>query len=254
MIGLRDRVEELPRKREKRRSLKRAAALAVSVALHLGILILIFGHASGAVVSAGAADDGPAIEVSLVSWPPPQASAPDETLMSGRLAVLAAKAQTEQAPVFEESPRAQSDLDTLAERLASAASPPAPAKVPEKRGAQIPSPGAESTPETSKTAAEGQPGRAGAAGSGASTGGLWGAMEPCFRKLGMHAAVAVTLEVAIDARGQLSKPPVILRGAGTPDEQRLNAESNALSALASCLPRGDLRFSDHVYRVEFRPG
>ena len=46
--------------------------------------------------------------------------------------------------------------------------------------------------------------RAGSGGPAGSTGGLWGAMEPCFHGLGLRTEVPVTLDIAIDAGGRFS--------------------------------------------------
>jgi hypothetical protein len=104
------------------------------------------------------------------------------------------------------------------------------------------------------------PGEAGTASPGAtsgppgSTGALWGKVEPCWRNLAARAAVPVTLEIAVDRTGGVSTPPKVIRGPdATIDERRLRSEALAVTALAGCMPRGDLRFSGRVFRLDFAP-
>jgi len=89
----------------------------------------------------------------------------------------------------------------------------------------------------------------------ASSGQLWGRVEPCWRDLGSGVRVPVTLEVEFDRAGRLSKPPKILRPDLAPvNEARLRAEGRALAALAACLPRGDFQLAGSVQRLEFGAG
>ncbi len=86
----------------------------------------------------------------------------------------------------------------------------------------------------------------------ASTGALWGAIEPCWRNLGFRGQVAATIEVAVDGKSGLRGPPKVMRGAAALlSEPRLKSEANALAALAACMPRGDARVAGTSYRLEF---
>jgi hypothetical protein len=64
--------------------------------------------------------------------------------------------------------------------------------------------------------------------------------------------VAVTIEVALDAKGSLRGPPRVMRDAtALLSAPRLKSEANALMALTACMPRGDLELAGKSYRLEF---
>lgn len=89
----------------------------------------------------------------------------------------------------------------------------------------------------------------GDAGSGEQ--GLAGSLEPCWRELGGALLKPVTIEVTLDERGRLARPPAIIRSAGAKlDELRLRSEAAAISALAACAGKADPRFAGATYRVE----
>ena len=86
----------------------------------------------------------------------------------------------------------------------------------------------------------------------ASAGELWGRIEPCWQNLKTPVERPVVLEVTLNAGAGLARPPSVVRDVDARlDEPRLRSEARALQALASCLPRGDLRFARRVYRLEF---
>ena len=86
----------------------------------------------------------------------------------------------------------------------------------------------------------------------ASTGQLWGVIEPCWRNLGVRGRAPVVLEVALTHTGDLRTPPHVLRNAAAAiDEPRLQAEAGALAAVAACVPRGNLQLGGKTYRLEF---
>lgn len=86
----------------------------------------------------------------------------------------------------------------------------------------------------------------------ASTGELWGRIEPCWRDMGLKTGRPVTLEIQLGAAASLARPPQVIRPSeALLDEQRLRAEARALAAVAACLPRGDLRFANQTYRLVF---
>jgi hypothetical protein len=86
----------------------------------------------------------------------------------------------------------------------------------------------------------------------ASTGSLWGAVEPCWRNLGFRSQAAVTIEVTLNDKGRLRSPPTVVRGTtALLNEPRLKSEANALAALAACMPRGDERLAGNSFRLEF---
>jgi hypothetical protein len=86
----------------------------------------------------------------------------------------------------------------------------------------------------------------------ASTGALWGAIEPCWRNLGFRGQVPVTIDVPLDSGGKLRGPPSVVRASSALlSEPRLKSEANALAAIAACMPRGDVRLARRTYRLEF---
>lgn len=84
-----------------------------------------------------------------------------------------------------------------------------------------------------------------------SSGDLWGAVQPCWRKLGAGLSVPVALEVSLDSKGQIAVPPKIIRN-GTPNEAVLLAEAKVLSALRQCLPKNG-NFGGKVHLLQFTP-
>lgn len=229
---------------------RKAAAVFGSVLFHLLVFAAIFGTASGDLVSGAAAaggTSGPVFTVTLVT-PQSIASSHGPAGTQETLQPLFAKFGANPIEVAPPTKKpGASELDELAQRLRARN-----ASAPQEARRQVP----ETAPSEAKRA-DGKDGKAETAGetsSTGSTGALWGRIEPCWRRIAGGVQVPVTLEVALDATGGVSKPPKILRGqTARLDEERLSAEAQALSALAACLPRGDLRFSGRVYKLEFRP-
>ncbi|HEX7761126.1 MAG TPA: hypothetical protein VF459_16590 [Caulobacteraceae bacterium] len=95
-------------------------------------------------------------------------------------------------------------------------------------------------------------------GSAASSGGLWGQIEPCWRRMPNQSAVPVKLEVQLDDKGMIAKPPRILRpDSSVPDERRLIAEARALAAISACLPyrvEALATSAQRSFTVDFSPG
>jgi len=241
---------------------RRMAVLAGSVAFHLLIFALVFGSASGALVSAagGGGPQGPVIEVSLVG-PSALREAPSQAAGGGGLRPLFAKyrAATDGIAVPVSEDRPSSALSRMAERLGAANSNTTSDKAVQatKRDGEQRSPKrayefAARVANPSPAAARASTGQTTV--GAASTGELWGRIEPCWRNLSLHADRAVTLEVSLDGAGGLAHPPQVVRPVDALlDEQRLRAEARALAAVAACLPRGDLRFAGRSYRLEFQP-
>jgi len=226
---------------------RRGLAVAVSLAAHAVLLVALFARAGGELraAPAGGADLG-VMDVTLVR----AAGAPPPPAAAGGLRALVAPVDTGAPPVTRDDRAAPGPLAALMRRLAQAA-PPAP---PAPRAAVSP-PAADAGPDPVASAAKGRPGPATGAAKAGSTGGLWGAVEPCWRAVAPGSRVAVTLEVRLDAGSRLAAPPTIVRPDGaTLDETRLRAEALALNALAQCLPQGDLRLAGGFYRLDFRPG
>jgi len=229
---------------------RRRLAFGVSLLVHAALLVALFARAGGELRAApsGGGDLG-VMQVTLVrtASPPPPAPA------TGGLRALVAPVDTGAAPVFVDDRAAAGPLAQLMRRLADTA-PPVP-QTPRDHITPV-TPGVPETgPDPTSSAAKGAPGRAAGAAKSGSTGGLWGAVEPCWRAVAPGSRVAVTLEVRLDASSRLAAPPTILRPDGARlDETRLRAEALALNALAQCLPQADLRLAGGFYRLEFRPG
>ncbi len=227
------------------------AWFAASAAAHLAILILIFGGAAGDLVSAAgetAGNEAPGMQVSLVdaSALTTDAAAP-EPASSAPMALLKARF-ADRGVVAPAGPHPNlSGFAALAERLQSSTTPTA------KTGQARPAPSG--SPQSSETLAKGPQGQDNQVRGRASTGELWGRIEPCWRDIGGRLNRSVSLELSLDGASKLDKPPVVLRAANTPlDPTQLSAEAAALQALQQCLPRGDPRFGGKVYRVEFKAG
>ncbi|HLZ77170.1 hypothetical protein [Phenylobacterium sp.] len=220
---------------------------SISVVLHLLAAVALLGTASGQLLAdegAPAAAGGlPPMAVSVVSASSLRAPS---TTRDG-LRPLFAKYGADQPPVQIADDPHRSAMSRLLGQLQGAEA---------GQSATSSTAGAGKAPsiapvENRSASARGR-GHGSDAGAPGSTGGLWGAVEPCWTRLAGASSVPVTLEVTLDARGRLSTPPRILREAGPANEARLRAEANALAALAACLPEGDVRFSGRLYRLEFQ--
>jgi hypothetical protein len=238
----------IPRVRLSRRQ-KNGLAWIASGLLHAGLLLAFLSSASGQLV---AADNGGDLQGAMtVSVVPAsalrEAASPDA---AGGLQPLLAR-YSDQPPIVFDPVRPSNDMTRLLQRYEGSATsaPTAGSAVRTSEAAEAEA----DQPALTRPAGQDGRGQPGAATAG-STGSLWGAVEPCWRDVAAGSTVPVVLDVAIDRRGQLSTPPQIIRHTtDTLDEQRLTAEARALSALAACLPRGDLRFSGKRYRLEFLP-
>ncbi len=238
-------IRPLPsRTRQRRRRIRAAAASAV---FHVIAIALIFGGASGATVSGGGAggSEGTVMTVSLVRPETVGLNIPDS---GGAPLFLKSRAATDKdRPIFTPPPTEDQRLQALLDGVRrKAEATPSPAGAPQTagpRGAAPPNP--DSLAELDRALR-------GPAAVAASSGDLWGQIEPCWRSLPVRARTPVTLEIALDATGSLRTPPKVIRPAGSPiEEGRLRAEAAALNALAACLPRNDRRFSGGVYQLNF---
>jgi hypothetical protein len=239
--------------RARRRTRRQTAAVAVSLLVHAVLIGWMAGSAAGSIVSGAAEPDvGGGISVTLVSLAP-AAREPQPMASADPLKVLTARLATETPPVYEApAERPRDRFEALRERVSEASpappappapTPPAPPTPPSGKGPPAPTAGAPAAGATVTASANGA----------AATGGLWGQIEPCWRSAGGRLGVAVSLQVVLNGRGDLAKPPLILRGAAPLDERRLSAEAAALEALSACLPHNDLRFAGGSYRLDFPP-
>lgn len=244
--------------RKEARRRRAAGILAASIIFHGAIFLLAFSRAGGDLVSAGDAGggpQGPAFAVTLVRLPSPvlgeQLSQPTPPMQRLKLRPTA----RDDGIVVG----ASAEIDrfaALAERLTShdRSGAPAPQRYPMDRVQPQGSYAADDrrlSASRSRTAQTDQ-GSDGTTSGTASTGSLWGAIEPCWQNLAFRGQVAVTIDVALNARGRLQGPPQVVRSASALlSEPRLKSEANALAALAACMPRGDVRLAAARYRLEF---
>lgn len=234
----------------------RWGAIGVSLLVHAAVGVALLGSASGRFVGA----DGPGVDqgvmaVTLVARASaPDASTPDPS--AGRLALLLARSDTGAPPEYLAPAQPQPGrMDQLLERVRRQEGPTRqpPADTPR---AQPPAETLDTgTADRSLTAAGARATGEQAAAQPGGGGGLWGLVAPCWRRVSGGTKVWVILEVTLDARGRVGKPPRIVRAASSAvDEARLRAEAQALAALAACAPQSDLRLANRTYRLEFMPG
>ncbi len=228
----------LRRRRDQRR---RAAAIAGSVVFHVVVLGIAVGSAGGALVTGGGggAPEESAITISLagIAGSRQASTSSDEA----RLQLLYRKALAEQSDLYaaDQKPTAHSDLSKLFDAIER------------EHGGDAKQNGTNGLATSGQQSGGGQQGKnrrlaeqanpstskADGPGSAASSGGLWGQIEPCWRRMPNQSAVPVKLEVLLDDKGMIAKPPRILRpDASVPDERRLIAEARALAAISACLP------------------
>jgi len=208
---------------------------------------------AGAPISAGAAGGGPTGPVFAVTLVRPS---PAQQSSSRATASLFAKLRTIDSDnaLYVSEVTEHEGFRSLAERLTTPEQPqdnrpPQPAAVSRESGALDPRDAA--ARPRSRGDDERSDDARGQSGASASTGALWGKIAPCWRNLGAS-RVPVTLEIELDSRGQLRRPPGILRSeAARLDDPRLQAEERAIAALAACLPRNDVRFGGKTYRLDF---
>jgi hypothetical protein len=235
--------------RTKRRT--HAAAAAGSVALHLLFAIAIFATASGT-MPRGASDpfgEGEAIEVAMegsegTSGGAGRASTTDVQSQTDALDQLARRVRAEQSELMVkqmEPVRKPGGLPGLFQAIGSI-------RAPGRQGQGTASSGRQ--PQTGQDASSARASRAGVPARDDGSAGLWGQIEPCWKRLPHRSNVPVTLEIRLNAEGRLAAPPRIVRpGMGQPDEQRLLAEAQAMAALQACLPYRSGR--NGVYRLGF---
>jgi hypothetical protein len=88
-----------------------------------------------------------------------------------------------------------------------------------------------------------------------SAGSFPGEVEHCWKRLPGFSDVPVMLEVALNDRGLIARPPKILRPpAAVLDERRLISEERAIRALAMCVPYHARLVigTEQVFRLDFR--
>lgn len=213
---------------------ERAGAVLLSVLLHLAFFLSVFATAAG-VVPQGASDpfaEGEAFEVSLIGSegaPGHRETGDKADADAASLEILARRLRAEQSDLVvgqsEQSGR-QGSVAQLFEAIGRI-------RAPGQRGVGSSSSGAAAGQDATTASAD----RTGMPVLDDGSRGLWGQVEPCWRRIPGRSKVLVTLEVTLNREGKLDRPPRIVRpSSGRPDEARLVAEAQAMAAIQACLP------------------
>ena len=252
-----------------RRRRRKTVAVASSIALHVGFVLLAVSSAPSSAFMGGAGAAGGAGDAVVVSLVGPiggmqatKAAQNAKASASARLDAMMQKVHADQpdATPTQDSPR-HDDLGQLFKEIAqSHAASKSPKNKDADKDTAKSKPGAgENGAQQQRSTAKGPQAKADAVegegdergDKGRATGDMWDQIETCWRP---DAAVPVTLEVVIDSGGRLAVPPRILRPDGARlDEPRLRAEARAVQAVASCTPfrSGAPLFGRKIYRFAF---
>lgn len=237
---------------------RRAVVLAGSLAVHLLLITLAFNSAAGRLVTtagAGGGPTGPVFTVTVVRSSQLRSEEPDA---GGNIPALLTRFHIAGAgePMPTASSHPASEVESLLRRVEAQTKSPSPVEpsrpepIANFQGSYAPSPAPLS--KSQRIVDDGHRNAQGEASGGASSGRLWGAVEPCWRNLGARGRVPVVLEVALDGSGSLAVPPKVVRDPNALiTDARLQAEASAIAAVAACAPRGNLAFSGKTYRLEF---
>ena len=237
---------------------------AISVVLHVLILLAFFSSTTSGMFmggAGGAGGGGEAVTVSLVGpvggiGEVRDADTSARSRTSAELEKLLQQVRQDQPETVTNRPRDDGNLSRLTKELAQSRSAAGAEDArPRKGQSGVGDSGADDQSakaqgaQASGKAAEGVADDRGD--KGHASGDMWGQIETCWRP---EAAVAVTLEVVIDSGGRLALPPRILRPDGARlDERRLIAEARAIQAVAACAPfrSGAPVFGRKTYRFAF---
>jgi hypothetical protein len=232
---------------------RNGGAAAASLAGHLLAVLLLLGGAAGDLVPSGASigngasgADEPSMTVTLVDpadQPSSDASSSDAAKATAASVsqLLARLAVT--APSVAVTPASRPERTSLDEILGEDRSDGTGKGKGQARAEQTSGGRGASPPQAG-------PSHSGAT---ASSGGLFGQIEPCWRRQPGVSRARVKLELILSGDGRLAAPPKIIRTADMVlDERQFSAEARALNALKECLPlrRGA---ATGVQEVEFRP-
>ncbi len=244
---------------------RRAPAVVAAVLIHLILLLGLLPSARGTQLSLGrGAGEGTADTVALSlgglegsSLPfvrhrqpvKPTASDGMDSLFK-RLSANSDNAAA--APKEKAAPDAAKLLDAVADNRPDSDGADKPAQPTDK--AKAGDGGSGGTRGSARGAATVKTARVGGGDGAPAKGSFAGQVEACWKKLPGRSSVPVMLEVAIDGRGLIARPPMILRPPSSRlDEQRLIAEERAIRALSACVPyRGAA--AGETYHLEFRAG
>ena len=256
-------LSDLPPSRRRARR-DRAVGLAVSILLHVIMLIIGFGTLRGAMVTGGGdkGDEQTAITVTLAGTRGGRRATAADAQDAQLKAILKQIASAEPLPAAPtQSQTPQANLDKLLDQIDHDANTTDP-KVGGAGRAQADKGGQGATPDapdakTPEKRARGDTARQpGETNGGASSGSLWGQVEPCWRHMPGASNVPVTLDVTLNGRGMVALPPTIIRpSTSAPDEARLIAEARALASITACSPYhpGGLPGATQTIRLNFAP-
>ena len=202
---------------------RRFLAVAVSLLLHLGILLLMLpshkGFLSIGTTGLGEAKGaGTAVTLVDATEIEPSQAAPAQTQTPSEQLAEAADTPAEPETVDAEAETKPAEAETLSkEQVATNVSPTPPSD--------------SQTPSDSTS-----PASAGAFGqNGEAYTDLWNAIEPCWNRIADVKTLPAKLTISFSPDGGLSTPPVIERN---PDaeitDDSLHAEAKALQALSEC--------------------
>jgi len=234
-------------------------AIAASTALHLIFAMSIFASASG-VISGGMPDAryGDAVEVTLSGFegaPAPSASSSQQSELESlfqRIRATQSDLNGQDKPAEQHSDLAAlfSEIDREQARAAANGAGQSQANATGREGVGSDRAGHETQGDEAQAAT-----RNGERSQDVSSGGLWGQIEPCWRRMPENSTVPVTLEITLNDRGALAVPPRIIRPmAAALTDHRLVAEARALAAVAACAPlQAPLSGSQRTFRVVFLP-
>ncbi|MDO8297683.1 MAG: hypothetical protein Q7T19_14730 [Caulobacter sp.] len=236
--------------RPAQRRTRNGLALAAAALLHVIFAFAVFATATGT-APRGAFEpfgDGEAVEVMLAGREGARAggAAASEAISDVERLARTIRTQSDFAVSEPEPPGRSGDLSSLFKALGRFDAAGARGDGREALGDGATA-GREARTASSATRGE--------ATLDASSGELWGQVEPCWRRLAGRSTVPVTLEVTLDGKGGLAGPPRIVRPeGGRPSEQRLLAEARALEAIRACLPyrAPGIVGAGRAYRLAFR--
>lgn len=246
---------ESRRQRKGSRFRTRVGAASLAVLLHIGFVVAVLATASGT-LPRGASDpfgEGETIAVSLsgregAAGGRPGSGDRERPTDIDQTDLMAKRLRAERSDLFASEAEPSRPRGGLASLFRSIGSLSASGR--QGNGAQRDG----QSDDGGREAITSRASRAGAPSQDDGSRGLWGQVEPCWRRLKQRSTVLVTLEVVLNDEGGLAAPPRIIRPeGGRPNEQRLVAEAQALAAIQACLPyqaRSSLRAGDR-YRLDF---
>lgn len=244
------------------RSDRRAVATLISLLLHAGLALILWGKAGSESVGGGGGGaeatlggSGTAIYVNLIKGGTSARSTASADQAISRLRQVMAKTDSQLFVRQDDAEpnRPKASLDKLLGQTGTGQTQnegPAGKVAPPVRVAAE----GKSNGSNAGSAGPRTPGRsAPVAGSGDRLGDLWPQIEPCWKRLPNASLVVVSLEVTLLGDGRLAGPPrVVATAQSSRPEARTIAIARAVQAVSACLPYRKLAGGNGgVFRVEF---